>query len=81
MLSDKKLLITGVITRDSIAWEAARQAFSQSLAIARQINYARGEAYALRGLAAVAEASGDPAGALETLRRAETLQRQTPDAL
>ena len=26
MLSDKKLLITGVITRDSIAWEAARQA-------------------------------------------------------
>ena len=26
MLSDKKLVITGVITRDSIAWEAARQA-------------------------------------------------------
>ena len=26
MLSDKKLLITGVITRGSIAWEAARQA-------------------------------------------------------
>ncbi len=26
MLSDKNLLITGVITRDSIAWEAARQA-------------------------------------------------------
>lgn len=26
MLSDKKLLITGVITRDSIAWEAAREA-------------------------------------------------------
>jgi meromycolic acid enoyl-[acyl-carrier-protein] reductase len=26
VLSDKKLLITGVITRDSIAWEAARQA-------------------------------------------------------
>src|SRR5437588_11101208 len=26
MLSDKKLLITGVVTRDSIAWEAARQA-------------------------------------------------------
>ncbi|HWD74735.1 MAG TPA: enoyl-ACP reductase FabI [Solirubrobacteraceae bacterium] len=26
MLSDKKLLITGVITRDSIAWETARQA-------------------------------------------------------
>ena len=26
MLNDKKLLITGVITRDSIAWEVARQA-------------------------------------------------------
>jgi enoyl ACP reductase len=26
MLTDKKLLITGVITRDSIAWEAARRA-------------------------------------------------------
>jgi enoyl ACP reductase len=26
MLSDKKLLLTGVITRDSIAWEAARRA-------------------------------------------------------
>src|SRR4051794_11681314 len=26
LLADKKLLVTGVITRDSIAWEAARQA-------------------------------------------------------
>jgi meromycolic acid enoyl-[acyl-carrier-protein] reductase len=26
MLAGKKLLITGVITRDSIAWEVARQA-------------------------------------------------------
>jgi len=26
MLSGKKLLITGVVTRESIAWEAARQA-------------------------------------------------------
>ena len=26
LLTDKKLLITGVITRDSIAWEVARQA-------------------------------------------------------
>ena len=26
MLQDKKLLITGVITKDSIAWEVARQA-------------------------------------------------------
>jgi enoyl-[acyl-carrier protein] reductase I len=26
MLTDKNLLITGVVTRDSIAWEVARQA-------------------------------------------------------
>src|SRR3954452_21529875 len=26
LLADKKLLVTGVITRDSIAWEVARQA-------------------------------------------------------
>lgn len=34
----------------------------------------------MRGLAAVSNASGDPKGALDTLARAETLQRQTPDA-
>lgn len=61
-------------------WVEARQSFTESLALSRQLNYPRGEAYALRGLAAVANASGDPKGALETLARAETLQRQTPDA-
>jgi diguanylate cyclase (GGDEF)-like protein len=61
-------------------WDGARQSFSQSLAMSHQLNYPRGEAYALRGLAAVANASGDPQGALETLKRAEALQRQTPDA-
>ncbi|HEV7446548.1 MAG TPA: tetratricopeptide repeat-containing diguanylate cyclase, partial [Steroidobacteraceae bacterium] len=34
----------------------------------------------LRGLAAVSNALGDPKGALDTLARAESLQRQTPDA-
>ena len=61
-------------------WEAARQAFSECLEISRQINYPRGEAYALRGLAAVANALGDADGALETLQRADVLQRQTTDA-
>jgi diguanylate cyclase (GGDEF)-like protein len=61
-------------------WDNARQAFTESLAINRQLSYVRGEAYALRGLAAVSNASGDPQGALETLDRAEALQRQTPDA-
>ena len=58
----------------------ARKAFEQSLALARQLDYPRGEAYALRGLAATANATGDPANALEVLARAEALQKQTPDA-
>src|ERR1700761_4357754 len=61
-------------------WDESRKSFAGSLAVARQLAYPRGEAYALRGLAAVANASGDPQGALETLARAESLQRQTPDA-
>ncbi len=61
-------------------WDESRKCFTGSLALARQLAYPRGEAYALRGLAAVANASGDPQSALETLDRAEALQRQTPDA-
>ena len=40
----------------------AREAFESSLALSRDIGYARGEAYALRGLAAVANQQDDPAG-------------------
>ncbi len=61
-------------------WDGSRKAFTESLAVSRQLVYPRGEAYALRGLAAVSNASGDPKGALETLVRAEALQRRTPDA-
>jgi diguanylate cyclase (GGDEF)-like protein len=61
-------------------WDESRKSFTESLAVSRQLAYPRGEAYALRGLAAVANASGDPRGALDILARAETLQRQTPDA-
>ena len=61
-------------------WDASRAAFAESLEISRKINYLRGEAYALRGLAAVANALGDPEGALETLQNAEVLQKQVPDA-
>jgi diguanylate cyclase (GGDEF)-like protein len=61
-------------------WDGSRKAFTESLAVSRQLGYPRGEAYALRGLAAVSNASGDPKGALDTLARAEALQRQTPDA-
>jgi diguanylate cyclase (GGDEF)-like protein len=61
-------------------WDAARTAYSEALEISRKINYLRGEAYNIRGLAAVANALGDPAGALETLKNAEVLQKQVPDA-
>jgi diguanylate cyclase (GGDEF)-like protein len=61
-------------------WEAARRAFQESLQISRDIEYARGEAYALRGLAAVENGRGNPRAALDILERAQTLQRETPDA-
>jgi len=61
-------------------WEAAQRAFTESLKIAREIGYARAEAYALRGTAVVAIASGEPRAALDTLKKAEALLAQTPDA-
>lgn len=62
------------------AWDEARQAFEGALGLCREINYQRGEAHALRGLASVRNAVGDPAGAIVLLARAESLQKQTPDA-
>ena len=47
-----------------LEWDAAEKAFQESLAISRELSYARGEAYALRGLGAVANAKGDPQSAL-----------------
>ncbi len=61
-------------------WEFAQNAYTESLEIQRQIGYARGEAYALRGLAAVANATGDPRKALDTLKSADTLRVHTTDA-
>lgn len=61
-------------------WDAARAGFSRCLALSRDLNYLRGEAYALVGLASVDNATGDPNGALSMLVRAAELQRQTPDA-
>jgi diguanylate cyclase (GGDEF)-like protein len=61
-------------------WEAARKAFQESLQLNRQIKYGRGESYALRGLAAVENGLSNPRAALDLLQRAETLQRETPDA-
>jgi diguanylate cyclase (GGDEF)-like protein len=61
-------------------WEAAQAAFQESYNISRQLKYVRGEAYALRGLAAVKNAKGDYEGALRILEQAASLQKQTPDA-
>jgi diguanylate cyclase (GGDEF)-like protein len=61
-------------------WDAARADFSGCLALSQGLNYTRGEAYALVGLASVDNATGDPNGALRTLVRAAELQRRTPDA-
>lgn len=61
-------------------WDAALAAFQESYAISRELSYERGAAYALRGIAAVANAKGDPQLALDTLDRAAALQQRTPDA-
>jgi tetratricopeptide (TPR) repeat protein len=61
-------------------WDASRTAFAETLEISRKINYLRGEAYGMRGLAAVANALGDPEGALDTLKSAEVIQKQVPDS-
>ena len=61
-------------------WNAAEHSFAESVRIARELNYARAEAYSLHGLADVANARGEPHVALAKLESASTLQRATPDA-
>ena len=61
-------------------WSAAEHAFGQCLALARRLNYARGEAYALRGQASVLNVRGRPADALALLDEAERLRRDLSDA-
>jgi diguanylate cyclase (GGDEF)-like protein len=60
-------------------WDAARSAFEASLELSNQLDYIRGQAYALRGLAAVDNAQGNPNAAMPLLDRATELQRRTPD--
>jgi diguanylate cyclase (GGDEF)-like protein len=61
-------------------WEFARKAYTESFDLQHELGYARGEAFALRGLAAVANAVGDSRRALDTLKRAEALLGKTIDA-
>jgi diguanylate cyclase (GGDEF)-like protein len=60
-------------------WPQARAGFEAALELSRQIGYPRGEAYALRGLASVRNAEGEPEAALGLLHLAELLQKGTPD--
>jgi diguanylate cyclase (GGDEF)-like protein len=61
-------------------WDAARAGYSGCLALSEELKYRRGEAYALLGLASVDNGTADPNGALDKLKRAIELQRQSPDA-
>ncbi|MEX8516987.1 MAG: diguanylate cyclase [Leptothrix sp. (in: b-proteobacteria)] len=62
-------------------WSAAQQTFVKALALSREISYARGEAHALRGLAAVRNAMDDPRGALDLIQESESLMKRFgPDA-
>jgi diguanylate cyclase (GGDEF)-like protein len=61
-------------------WPAAQENFAAALAICEDIGYARGSAYALRGLATVANAEDQPLRALPLLDRATSLQQHTQDA-
>ena len=62
-------------------WPEAAQAFAASLAIARDLNYRRGQAQALLGLAVVANAEGDAEAALQLLVEAAQTQQQVPDVM
>jgi diguanylate cyclase (GGDEF)-like protein len=68
-------------TRENLGqWDGARQDYARALEMSRKLGYARGEAYALRGLASVDNAQGDAKSALRRLDQAQTLQARLPDA-
>lgn len=68
-------------TRENLRqWDDARHDFATALAMSRKLGYARGEAYALRGLASVDNAQGDARSALQRLEQAQRLQARLPDA-
>lgn len=58
---------------------AARGSFEASLALSRELHYARAEVYALRGLAGVENTEGHPEAALPLLDQAATLLSSAPD--
>ncbi len=68
-------------TRENLNdWDGARGDYLNALEISRRIDYARGAAYALRGLAGVHNARGEWGEALERLAEAKKLTADLPDA-
>jgi diguanylate cyclase (GGDEF)-like protein len=61
-------------------WNKAYQAYEESHTLSHELNYARGEAYALRGMAGATTGLGDARTALKTLDEATMLQKQISDA-
>ncbi|MBC7991909.1 MAG: GGDEF domain-containing protein [Rhizobacter sp.] len=61
-------------------WDAAQLAFDHVLKLSRELDYTRGMAYALRGLASVQNARGNPQSALTLLNQAADHQMSVPDA-
>ena len=61
-------------------WSRAGSAFQATLDLSRELGYVRGEAYGLRGVAAVANARGEPERALAMLAHADALLPRIPDA-
>jgi diguanylate cyclase (GGDEF)-like protein len=68
-------------TRENLNdWDGARGDYLSALEVSRRIDYARGVAYALRGLAGVHNARGEWAAALERLAEAKKVAADLPDA-
>ncbi|MFN3565234.1 MAG: diguanylate cyclase domain-containing protein [Burkholderiaceae bacterium] len=68
-------------TRENLRqWDGARRDFATALEMSRKLGYARGEAYALRGLASVDNAQGNARLALQRLDEAQRLQAGLPDS-
>ncbi|MCX9158245.1 diguanylate cyclase [Niveibacterium sp. 24ML] len=61
-------------------WDEARKAYENALTLHKELGYARGMAYAYRGLAGVCNAAADIRCAIENLLLAESAAAALPDA-
>lgn len=61
-------------------WNEARQAYESALALHKELGYARGMAYAYRGLASICNAAADIRCAVDNLKLAESAAAALPDA-